>query len=353
MTPAESNPVKHRIKNILKLILTAGAILYLWKSGILSTVSLKKSLSHPASLLIAFALMGITQVLAAYRWMRFLRQIQPTTSLAQALKYHFIGLFFSSVLPGVVSGDVIKAIYVAKDLKRPRMDIFSTVIIDRLFGLTGVILLAGLGSLISFSSILTTPLTSDKFLWSIAILNTGVLCGLIFLYHPYLLPRLLSRYNPTKLQDETLPENKTILARFIRLAFFIQRLCPPQFWIFKQGLLSIGIHILVTASCFFFHRSMLGDAPVDPYLFFSFLAVTPMGLLVAAIPILPGGLGTGHASFEAFYKLIGLESGAEVFTILFVTQVLYGLLGGLYYFVLLARGVLKPPTNVTIHNMDS
>ena len=37
--------------------------------------------------------------------------------------------------------------------------------------------------------------------------------------------------------------------------------------------------------------------------FLGLLVVVPLGLVITAIPILPGGVGTGHVAFSTFFQL--------------------------------------------------
>jgi len=336
--------MKKRLISFLKLAVTALALAWMIQSGLLSFQSIILALKNPAILFISAITLLICQCLGVYRWMQFVRHVVPGANLSQCMRYHAIGLFFSSVLPGVVSGDIIKAVYVAKDLGQSRVSIFSTVIVDRIFGLAGVILLAGVGALLSLA--LGSELSSSwhGLMSSVLFLNVGLFLGIFMLYKSSVLNLLLSFLAS---------RNLALCHHLAKLLTSIRQICPPKLWVFNQILVSVFIHALVTMSCYLFHLSMLspeGGTVLDWHTFFKFLSVTPVGLLVAAIPILPGGLGTGHASFESFYRMIGLQSGAEVFTLLFITQFLFGLMGGAYYFWLLARGMLKAPPHELLHS---
>ncbi len=43
--------------------------------------------------------------------------------------------------------------------------------------------------------------------------------------------------------------------------------------------------------------------------FFSLFSIFPIGMLLTALPLAPGGLGVGHLAFEKLYQLIGLSEG--------------------------------------------
>ena len=60
--------------------------------------------------------------------------------------------------------------------------------------------------------------------------------------------------------------------------------------------------------------------------------IVPIGMLATSIPVLPAGVGTGHAAFYALYKLVGSDQGAEVFSLIVLFQILVGVVGGIVFF---------------------
>ena len=63
-----------------------------------------------------------------------------------------IGLFFSSFLPGSVSGDAIKAFYIVNENKQiSKTQVFSTILMDRIIGLYSIFTIASCTMLFSFS----------------------------------------------------------------------------------------------------------------------------------------------------------------------------------------------------------
>jgi uncharacterized membrane protein YbhN (UPF0104 family) len=81
--------------------------------------------------------------IAAGRWWMLLRVRGFAVTGRSAFELTMVGNFFNFCLPGAVSGDVAKAWYAAKGTDR-RLDAAATVVVDRLTGLTGLALLAGI-----------------------------------------------------------------------------------------------------------------------------------------------------------------------------------------------------------------
>ena len=90
--------------------------------------------------------------------------------------------------------------------------------------------------------------------------------------------------------------------------------------------LSAVVQLMVGATCCFFAKA-LGDAvpAIGVYV------IVPLGLLVTAVPVMPAGVGTGHAAFFYLFKLLGSSRGADVFSLYALIQIVLGAVGGLVY----------------------
>jgi len=71
---------------------------------------------------------------------------------------------------------------------------------------------------------------------------------------------------------------------------------------------SMVIHLLAVGLIYI--CSVYASAGLD---FLRVFVATPIGLLVNAIPLSPGGLGIGENAFELLYKTIGGRNGATSF----------------------------------------
>ena len=59
--------------------------------------------------------------------------------------------------------------------------------------------------------------------------------------------------------------------------------------------------------------------------------VIPIGHVVNALPLTPGGLGVGETALNALFKLTGLQGGAETLLCWRVWKAMVGLLGLIIY----------------------
>src|SRR5207253_1649802 len=77
------------------------------------------------------------------RWYFLVRAQDLPFTLPSALRLGLIGFYFNAFLPGAVGGDIIKAAFIAREQSRRTVAI-TTVIMDRLIGLCGLVWLVAL-----------------------------------------------------------------------------------------------------------------------------------------------------------------------------------------------------------------
>jgi len=108
-----------------------------WKSDITPAL---ESASWP-SMIAAFLVYGLVEVFAAFRWHFIVRDYgffqhwkTSTASLLQCV-------FFNAVIPGLVGGDAFRVVLLLRKRPRRKVVAFSAVLMDRVFGLGGLIFL--------------------------------------------------------------------------------------------------------------------------------------------------------------------------------------------------------------------
>lgn len=83
----------------------------------------------------------------ATRWWILMRCRGMTVPYTRSLRLTMVGLFFNFCMPGMTGGDVVKAYYAAKGSGARGVAVMS-VVFDRITGLLGLMLLAGLAGLV-------------------------------------------------------------------------------------------------------------------------------------------------------------------------------------------------------------
>lgn len=109
-------------------------------------------------LLLAFVLMLPPYLIVSYRFWMLLRNQHIDVGFRLAMRWTMIGSFFDIVMPSNSGGDVVKAGYIVKYLGPGwRTKGIVAVIFDRVLGLLGLFLLAGLACTVGWGIVRTLP----------------------------------------------------------------------------------------------------------------------------------------------------------------------------------------------------
>lgn len=103
--------------------------------------------SNYGLLLLGLALILPVFPVQAARWWILMRCRGMPVPYTRALRLTLVGLFFNFCMPGMTGGDVVKAYYAAKGSGARGIAVMS-VIFDRITGLLGLMLLAGIAGLV-------------------------------------------------------------------------------------------------------------------------------------------------------------------------------------------------------------
>lgn len=305
--------------NVLKLSIAAGLIAWLVTSGKLDFKLLAELMDHPLAICLAVALTIFNFWLVSIRWKKILSaRTTKNIPVIGLMKITWIGQFFSSVLPGSVSGDLIKILYVQnyeKDMSKKFL--FASILIDRVMGLSGLILLVGLSSLMFSSHILkNAPAMGPLLVYNYVLVGLILLAFSVFIFCNHFIRSLLLKLRSlflAGLWDKIIPlwdDLVSIRSRLIKslaLSILIQFVGVVVFW----------------ALIFPF----VGDR-MD---FVQALAFIPVGLMTLALPVAPGGLGVGHMIFQKLFEFSGISNGASLFNIYFVVNLCLNVLGVIPY----------------------
>ena len=261
-------------------------------------------------LIMALALVFAGSMVATYRWFLLLKADKLVSGFRRAFDLTFIGLFFNNLMPGLTGGDVVKAVYIARDHRNQKTEAVLTVLLDRILGITGLALVAGL----------VLPLYPNAF-YEVApwiyglLLAEGIFCCLFF-----------SRRIRRAIRLDAL------LAR-LPLAGLVQKIDQAAFiYRYRKGLvggallLSMCVHLFIISGIGVMGLAIGLDVPT-----LSYYAVVPITLIVMALPIAPSGWGVGEMAVVFFWGTQGVPRG-EAFALALVyrmTQLSISLIGGI------------------------
>jgi uncharacterized membrane protein YbhN (UPF0104 family) len=305
--------------NTLKILIAGALIYWLISSGKLDFKLLGQLKSYPGAVLLAMSISIINFVLISYRWETILRaRSQVTLPISGLLKITWIGQFFSSVLPGSVSGDLVKILYVQKfDKSFSKKFIFASILIDRVMGLSGLILLVGISSIFFSGHILENapamkPLLNMNFFLAVAVITSFT----VFFFFHHVIRGFL-----TKLEGIALAG---IFSKIISL-------WDDLVLIKSQMLKAIGLSLIVQFFGVLVFWSLIHPFVDNRMDFVQALAFIPLGLMTLALPVAPSGLGVGHAIFQKLFEFSGIDNGASLFNLYFVVTLAVNVLGVIPY----------------------
>jgi uncharacterized protein (TIRG00374 family) len=298
------------------------AVYLLIRTGALEPKLLGKAIArHPALYGVAFLLyVSVLQVLACGRWYWLLRSARVPIRLAEVIRLHMMGLFFSGFLPGGTGGDLVKGYYLMKGRTQSEgAAALGTLVVDRIVGLFGLVGVAAAATLFSIDAWRGSPLLGAQSMFILAIAAGAVLVTLAYLspWNPF--PSLTARLAVKR------GGKKGFLAELTgALAAF--RKAPGVF--LGAIALSMGVHtclIVVYALC---AGALDVSLPLRLHAY-----VGPVLTFVNGIPISPAGLGVGEAAGMILYKAVGATHGqAEIPALVHTLGLLTALISAPAYF---------------------
>ncbi len=209
---------------------------------------------------------------AAFRWKLLLPE---RFTYRRLFSLYMIGSFFSTFLPGVIGGDVIKAYYLNKDAKKLSLTLAS-VFMDRYLGYVSLMIIgmAAYPFALSFFG-------GSVYKWLMPAIFIAFVIG-SFLFFGLKLGRRFKTVSEFYEYFSLLATRKDVIAKTIGISLGIQ----------AMGLIAVAV--LASAS---------GEkVPVLPLLVF-----LPIIITITSLPISISGLGVREGSFVVLLGLIGVR----------------------------------------------
>lgn len=317
--------VKRTLLNLAKLIVLAGIFFYLFKYAGFDLSKLGKAFVHIDLLSYAFIFTFIGLTVTSERW-RFLLSIQGIhLSVFQAFKLTFVGFLFSVSLPGSVSGDVIKAYYIAKGRDQKSV-LITSVIFDRLIGVYSMFFIAAFTiSLVYIGEMIS----GNAGVWSTPYFRAiGVFTILLFIFVTAVCVLFMS------VSIERIP----VLMKIVKRLPLHEKFLNVYRAVHSYGRKPLSVIIALLISTFaqipgyigiWFMASILG---VKVFTFIDFMIILPLCYLFNSIPIAPAGLGIGEVGFGKIFRMFGSNEGAEVAFLMHAILIFISVVfGGLIY----------------------
>jgi uncharacterized protein (TIRG00374 family) len=240
----------------------------------------------------AFAMFGPAIFLMAVRWRTLLVASGISVPFSTIVRLHYMAFFLNSFMPGGAGGDIVKAVYVTRHSEQ-KAEAATMVLIDRVVGVIGLLLMAGVVVLFEYEKMSGIALQIG------AIALVLALGTVLFFSSPF---RRLIRYDWLLTR---LPKSE-VLRRVDGALYGMKD---------KKGALAatlgltIGLQFLEVVGVFFAG----GALGMEKATFAHYLVFVPIGYLFNAIPLSFGGIGIMEGAYLKLFHDAGVATAAQGF----------------------------------------
>jgi uncharacterized protein (TIRG00374 family) len=289
---------------------------------------------HTGYFLLSVVIFTAAVLLTLVRWYILVRAQDLPFTLSGALRIGLVGFFFNSVLPGSVGGDIIKAAALAREQSRRTVAV-ATVLMDRGIALWGLIwFVALLGGAFWWLGLLDGPSIGPARNIILAAAAIVAFTCLVWIALGFLPQHRAERFAG---RLSRLPKIGGSAAEFWRAV-----------WMYRCRQWSVGLALVLSwvghvgfVLAFYFGVRTLWDASPDnpiPTLAQHFVLV-PIGMVIQAAPLFPGGAGISELGYGSLYTLFGSAAANGVLGSLVRLVITWGLglIGYLVYLRMRAR----------------
>jgi uncharacterized protein (TIRG00374 family) len=261
-------------------------------------------------------------LLSFIRWQILVVAVGIEFRTSEALRLGALGHVLNFVSLGNLGGDFFKAVFLAHKRPGRRTEAIATVVVDRLLGLTMMLILASIGILMT--GLLHTEELALRGLCQLILVSTaaGLAGAALLLFVPALTGERVLGW------ARSMPVVGNILSRLLGAARAYR---DQKRMLLNACLISFAVDLLYVVSFFLVSRGLPVSAPT----FVEHLVIVPVASLAGAIPITPAGLGTLELATDRLYDAMpGIEDGVGTIVTLAhrLTMVAVAVVGLIYYF---------------------
>jgi hypothetical protein len=308
------------IKGLFKLGFVVLLLYFLFSRGFLSLQVTAKALNQLDRVIPAFLASAVAVGLGVVRWQYLLRAQGLRLSWGRVLELTFVGNFFNIALPGAVSGDLVKAVYVGKDSRGQKSKAFGSILFDRVAGLSALVVVSSAALVLGLKQFLHSPVLAGVGLL-LAISAAVVVSFYFYLFF------VREKYDPLLKLLRGIENQVPKLGAITKIYEGLRHYHHHRKTVLQVLLISVCIHLLVGWSSF----QLLKAVDDSSFSLLSIYLVVPIGLLITAVPVAPAGVGTGNLAFLYLFHLLGSERGGDTYSLMALMNILFGAAGGIVY----------------------
>ncbi len=312
-------------KSVIKLVIVAAIFYFLYRTGRLDLSALAEVFGRVDFFAPVLSLFLVGYLFQVKRWVVLLAAQDIVIPFSTAFKLTMIGTFFNLTIPGSVSGDIVKAYYLAKGQRR-KTALVTTILFDRLLGLYAMMAVGLFAGMIMFSRAWITgqslagwsPHIKALMLFVIAFFTGMTVVGAAFM------SERLNKSRLTVVLLTRLPFHETVVKIYNTIHRFGRKPRDAATAFFYSLLSQLAWYVAL-----WFVADALGVTELSKA---QYVFALPVCFLINAIPLAPAGLGIGELGFGAVFALFGSDMGDELALVYHAIVFIYGLgLGGIIY----------------------
>ena len=285
--------------------------------------------SNAAYLALALGIFLLTTWAMAWRWKLLLASKGIHEPLGWLTRVYFVGYAAGQVLPTSIGGDAVRIVEHARRRPDARGEAAGAVLMERVLGSAGTVLLVALGLAVAAGRY--DDLELLVWIELASILALGILCVLLF-----------SRRTSRGLQERVFP-----LGRRLRLERPLASLHAAMHGYRSQpGVLGLVLGVtLVTQFARIIAIWLCGEAVGVDLSPLVYVVLGPLLFLVMMVPFTINGLGVREAFFVAFLARFGVDADAAFATgfLFYVVTVATSIPGGVIMLWRSVRPALARP----------
>ena len=300
----------------LKIMISIGLIIWLLSRADLSQIWLTIQNAHAGFLLLAFLLFFIGYFLAAKRWQMLLGALGVPARWLMLVQSFTIAIFFNNFLPSTIGGDAYR-MYDSYTLGAGKARAITVIFIDRVLGLSALLILAFVASIIAGDIAREIPL--------LRLFLGGALIGLI------ILAWIIFGHGGKFLLKISMGDN-----RLIRIIHKIINKVYSGFHLFQGRadvmLKAIGLSLFLQINVVI-HSLIIAHALNIQIPIIAMFIIIPLAYLIMIAPISINGIGLRESVFVFFFGLYGVpQEQALAFAFISFGMILtQGVIGGIVF----------------------
>lgn len=314
-----SDKARRQIWTLIKFGITGGLLYYLSSKIDLTHALALLSSAHPGAVLAALLMIGAQQFIIAMRWRVLAGMKGPVPGYVPFLRWTMEGLFFNQALPSSVGGDAIRMFRLARDGGVGTTRAVSSVLLDRAFGLLGIVVIAA-AFLPAMFHLITDPVMQK----GVVLMLAAGLGGFVLFLVLDALPAKVRRWK--------------MVAEFLNMSRQARQVILNPAKLVKITLSTAVGQILALSSFYVLALGIGTDVGYGVT-----MAVLPVAILIATIPVTIAGWGLREGVLVLALSFAAVpEAEALALSVLYgLVQIAVGLPGGLIW--LMARRRAEQP----------